>query len=145
MKAATAKRIAVNLPRPLFLVNQGLSQNMVATGVYLSSGQYSTDGRRPFITLRPKSRTAVIFVAYCVDFDKDNPSVRDRFTVGSIPPVIEPVLTNIRAYVIANPKADITVAAQAAVWLVQGKSISEIRTRFPVTPAEERLAKSFIR
>lgn len=143
--AATAKRIDVNLSRPLFLVNRGSTQDMVATGVYLSSGQYTTDGRRSFINLRPKSRTAVIFVAYCVDFDKDNPSERDRFAVGSIPPVLEAVLTNIRTYVIANPKADITVAAQAAVWLVQGKRISEIRTRFPVTPAEERLARSFVR
>ncbi|MBI2752961.1 MAG: hypothetical protein HYX46_05550, partial [Betaproteobacteria bacterium] len=75
----------------------------------------------------------------------DNPSERDRFAVGSIPPVLESVLTNIKTYVIANRKTDVTVAAQAAVWLVQGKSISEIRTRFPVTPAEERLARSFIR
>ena len=54
-------------------------------------------------------------------------------------------MANIRAYVIANPGADVTVAAQAAIWLVQRKSISEIRTRFPVTPAEERLARNFIR
>lgn len=144
-EAAAAKRIDVNLSRPLFLINRGSSQNMVVTGVYLSGGQYSTDGRRSFIALRPKSRTAVTFVAYCADFDKDNPSERDRFAVGSIPPVLEPVMANIRAYVIANPGADVTVAAQAAVWLVQRKSISEIRTRFPVTPAEERLARSLIR
>ncbi len=144
-EAAAAKRIDVNLSRPLFLINRGSSQNMVVTGVYLSGGQYSTDGRRSFIALRPKSRTAVTFVAYCADFDKDNPSERDRFAVGSIPPVLEPVMANIRAYVIANPGADVTVAAQAAIWLVQRKSISEIRTRFPVTPAEERLARNFIR
>jgi hypothetical protein len=144
-EATTQIRIDVNLSRPLFLVNRGSSQNMVVTGVYLSGGQYSTDGRKSFITLRPKSRTAVTFVAYCADFDKDNPSERDRFAVGSIPPVLEPVMANIRAYAIANPNADITVAAQAAVWLVQGKRISEIRTRFPVTSAEERLARSFIR
>lgn len=144
-ESAAAKRIDVNLSRPLFLINRGTSQNMVVTGVYLSGGQYSTDGRRSFIALRPKSRTAVTFVAYCADFDKDNPSERDRFAVGSIPPVLEPVMAIIRAYVIANPGADVTVAAQVAVWLVQRKSISEIRTRFPVTPAEERLARSFLR
>lgn len=144
-ESAAAKRIDVNLSRPLFLINRGTSQNMVVTGVYLSGGQYSTDGRRSFIALRPKFRTAVTFVAYCADFDKDNPGERDRFAVGSIPPVLEPVMAIIRAYVIANPGADVTVAAQVAVWLVQRKSISEIRTRFPVTPAEERLARSFLR
>ena len=54
-EATTPIRIDVNLSRPLFLVNRGSSQNMVATGVYLSSGEYSTDGRRSFITLRQKS------------------------------------------------------------------------------------------
>ncbi|MBI2752960.1 MAG: hypothetical protein HYX46_05545, partial [Betaproteobacteria bacterium] len=52
-EAAAAKRIDVTLSRPLFLVNRGSRQNMVATGVYLIGGQYSTDGRRSFITLHP--------------------------------------------------------------------------------------------
>jgi len=118
---------------------------MVAIGIYLSGGQYKSNGRRSFITLRPKSRSAVTLLAYCVDFDKDNPSESDRFTLGSVPSVLEPVMANIQNHSIANPKADFTVAAQAAVWLAQGNSISEIRARFPVTPAEERLARSFIR
>ena len=118
---------------------------MVATGVYLCGGKYSSKGRRSFITLRPKSRTAVTLLAFCADFDKDNPSESDRFTIGSVYPVLEPVMANIKTHFLANPNADFTVAAQTAIWLVQGKSISEIRTRFPVTAAELRLARSFIR
>ncbi len=144
-ESATAKLIDINLSRPLFLVNRGSSQNMVATGVYLSGGRYSSNGRRSFITLPPKSRSAVTLLAYCADFEKDNPSESDRFTIGTAPPVLELVMENIKTYSIANPKTDLTVAAQAAIWLAQGRSMSEIQTRFTVSPADERLARSFIR
>lgn len=144
-ETATAKRIDVNLSRPLFLVNAGSGQDMIAIQVYLSDGAYSSDGRRSFITLRSRVRTGVVFVAFCADFDKDNPTERDRFSVGSVPPVLVPVMANIRAHINANPNADVIAAAQAAIWLAQGKSIREIRERFPVTPTEERLARTFIR
>ncbi len=144
-ETATARRVDINLSRPLFLVNAGSSQNMIAIQMYLSGGAYSLDGRRSFITLRPRVRTGVLFVAFCVDFDKDNPTERDRFSIGSVPPVLAPVMANIRAHLTANTNADVTAAAQAAVWLVQGKSIGEIRSRFPVTTAEERLARQFTR
>lgn len=144
-ETATVKRVDVNLSRPLFLVNTGSSQNMIGIQVYLSDGAYSRDGRRSYITLRPRVRTGVLFVAFCVDFDKDNPSERDRFSIGTVPPVLAPVMANIRGYISENPNVDVTVAAQAAVWLAQKKSIGEIRSRFPVTSSEERLARQFIR
>ncbi len=144
-ETAKARRVDVNLSRPLFLVNSGSSQNMIAIQVYMSGGAYSSDGRRSFITLRPRVRTGVLFLAFCVDFDKDNPTERDSFSIGSVPPVLTPVMANIRAHLTANTNADVTSAAQAAVWLAQGKSIGEIRSKFPVTSAEERLARQFTR
>lgn len=140
-----AIRVDVYLSRKLFLVNKGSGQNMVATTVYLEGGEYNSDGRRSFIVLRPNSRTAVTFIAYCADFNKDNPSATDRFTVSSLPPGLESIVAAIAAYSKKNPNIDSTVAAQAALWLSQGTSISEIRKRFPVSLAEERLAKSFLR
>jgi len=145
-ETAAAIRLNINLSRPLFLVNSGPSQNMIATQVLLGGGRYSSDGRRSFITLPPRGRAAVVFVAYCADFDKDNPDVSDRFSVGSsVPPRLIPVMDKIRAYVVANPKAEVIAAAQAAIWLAQGVSIGRIRERFPVSPADEQLARSFLR
>jgi hypothetical protein len=143
-ETGSAIRLDVNLSRPLFLVNSGSSQNMVATQVYLSDGRYSSDGRRSFVTLAPRGRTAVVLIAYCADFDKDNPGDADRFSLGSMPPRLVPVLEKIRAYAVANPKADVVVAAQAAVWLAQGVTIGKIRERFPVSVADEQLARRFL-
>ena len=44
----------------------------------------------------------------------------------------------------ANPDADVTVAAQLAIWLVQGVDTAAIRSKFEFTPADERLARTFI-
>lgn len=54
-------------------------------------------------------------------------------------------MAQVQTYSRQNPTEDITAAAQAAVWMAQGVSISKIRAKFDVSPGEERLARSFMR
>lgn len=90
--------VDISLNRPLFMRNRGRGQNMVATHVYLGGGRYQSDGRRSFISLKPKLRTRVQFVAYCVDFEKDNPVSTDTFSLAPPPADLETVLKAITAY-----------------------------------------------
>ena len=143
-RTGAARRINVNLTRPIFLINSGRGQNMIAVQVYLSGGSYTSDGHRSFIILRPQARASVVFVAFCADFEEDNPTAADSFSLGNLPPSLGRVVSNVRAYMIANPDADAVAAGQAAIWLAQGLSIEEIRSRFEVTPSQERLAQQFL-
>jgi hypothetical protein len=136
-------RIQVDLAEPLFLANSGSSQNMVATQVFLEGGRYVSDGKRNFIVLAARSSQRIVFMAYCVDFEKDNPSTSDRFSVAKAPERLRPVMARISAHSQRNPNVDITNAAQAAVWLAQGVPLSEIRTKFSVARADAELALQF--
>lgn len=137
--------VDISLKRPLFMRNRGRGQNMIATHVYLGGGQYQSDGRRSFISLMPKQRTRVEFVAYCVDFEKDNPAATDAFTIDASPSNLDAVVAAIGAYSRLHPDEDITSAAQAAIWMVQGVSIEHIRTKFEVSQSEETLARTFMK
>ena len=143
-QTATQRNVSIYLSRPIYLVNSGAGQNMVATQVYLGDGGYVTDGRRSFITLRPREQTRVLFIAYCVDFERENPSESDDFSIGVLPLNLNPVMAKINAFVAANSDADVTVAAQIAIWLAEGETITEIQSKFDFAPADERLARIFI-
>jgi len=138
-------RVEVQLLQPILLVNTGTNQDMVANQVYLDGGRFQSDGKRSFIVLPPKANSKIVFLAYCADFEKENPTQTDSFTTGSVPPLLATVLERVRAYHRANPKANIVVATQAALWLVQGVSLDEIRTKFSISAAEAQLARQFIR
>ena len=117
---------------------------MIASQVYHGDGGYRTDGKRSFITLKPRERSPVIFEAYCWDFDKENPSAEESFSVSPAPPGLKTVMRNITNFARKNPGTDITAAAQVALWLAQGETPGEIAGRFPFTPSDERLARSFL-
>lgn len=136
--------VKVNLDQPLYFVNSGPNQNMVVTQVYYDDGSYFSDRANTFITIRAGNRHPVVFMAFCADFERENPSERDRFLRGVVPIRLKQVLTNIRNYSASNPKEDIVVAAQAALWLSQGASIQDINERFPVSLSEEKLARRFL-
>ncbi len=143
-QTAAVRRVNIYLTRPLYLVNDGQGQNMVASEVYYDDGDYLSDGRRPFIELEPGAQTAVRFVAYCVDFDKDNPTEAESFSIGNMPESLNSVMASINAFAFASPSMDLTATAQIAIWLAQGESLEEIRSRINFTEAEEGLARYFI-
>ncbi len=142
---AAERHVDIYLSRPIYLRNSGAGQNMVATMVSLGDRSYLSDGRNSFVALSPGVQTRVLFIAYCVDFEKDNPSRSDRMTVGSVPATLNGVMSSIGSYVRANPDAEVGVAAQLAIWLVQGVDTAAIRSRFEFTPVGERLARTFVR
>ena len=142
---AAERHVGIYLSRPIYLRNSGAGQGMVATEVYLGDGGYQSDSRSSFIALSPGVQTRVVFIAYCVDFEKDNPSGSDRMTVGSVPAILNRVMSSIGSYVRANPDAEVGVATQLAIWLVQGVDTAAIRSRFEFTPVGERLARTFVR
>jgi hypothetical protein len=140
----------ISLKQPMFFRNRGRGQNMIAIKVYLRGGRYQSDGSRSFISLEPKLRTPVQFIAYCFDFDRDNPSNAERLVpdASSVNPLLAsllPLFGSIRNYESSHPNQDITVAAQVAVWLDQGISIEDVRTKFEVSQAQETLAREFLK
>ena len=141
---ASERHVNIHLSRPLYLVNSGSGQDMVASQVFLADGGYLSDGRSSFVTLQPRKQTSIILVAYCVDFDKENPTTGDEFSVGNLPSELNGVLVNIGRYNSAHPQQDITAAAQIAIWLAQGESALDIQKKFTFTDTDEQLARSFI-
>ena len=143
--ADTPVKVDVHLAPPFYLINSGAGQNMVALQVYLRNGHYRSDGIHSYITLAPKELTEVSFVAYCADFEKENPSATESFTMGALPTPLAQVVTNINAYAAEHPEADFTCAAQVAVWLVKGEKIAAIKKKFKFTPEDQILAERLAR
>lgn len=141
----TEVSLDVSLRQPLFLRNRGRGQNMFVTKVYLQGGGYVSDGFSSFISLQPKRRTRVQFIAYCADFDKDNPSATEELVRDVSPVSLLPLLQSIRNYESSHPDQDITTAAQTAIWLAQGVSIEKVRAKFEVNRDQELLAREFLK
>lgn len=147
LQSATSSelRIEVHLTQPIYLVNSGSSQDMIASQVFFDGGRYQSDGKKSFLVIPPRSTFSVVFMAYCADFEKDNPTITDRFYMGSAPPNLTSVLDKVRTYHRANPDGEVVVATQAAIWLAQGVSLEKIRTKFPVSATDAQLARYFAR
>ena len=142
-ETATSKNINIYLTKPIYFENNGVRQNMLATRVFLSGGKYRTSGTQSFITLKPNELVSILFIAYCVDFEKDNPNQADSFTIGEVPAKLVKIADKIRKYEIDNENiGDVTAAAQIALWLTQGHSIDDIRDKFDFSFQDEMSAKS---
>lgn len=138
-------RVAVNFDRPLFMRNSNRrSQNMLATRVFNRDGTYLREGSQSFITLRASERIPVTFIAYCVDFEKDNPVGEDSFIISDVPTELVGISGKIQRYERNNPEADSGVALQLALWLAQGENIREIREKFEFTSQDEQTARRLI-
>lgn len=136
--------VDIVMSRPVFFRNGGRGQNMIGSMIFKAGGGYVSDGTHSFVSLEPNEQTGVMFIAYCVDFDKDNPTSREQFTIDDAPPDLAEVMRRIAAYSRANPEADITVPAQVAVWLSQGIGARKIREKFAFTSSDEALARTFL-
>lgn len=138
-------RVAVNLDMPLFMRNSNRrSQNMLATRVFNRDGTYLREGNQSFITLGANRRIPVTFIAYCVDFEKDNPADADSFIISDVPTELVGISGKIQRYERNNPDADSGAAMQLALWLAQGENIREIREKFEFTPQDEQTARRLV-
>jgi hypothetical protein len=143
--SSNTARANINLIPPVYFENQGSSgQNMIGTQIYLDGGGYYTEGDRQFIEINPNSEVNVMIIAYCADFEKDNPSIGDFFSVSGIPQELVDVTWRIASFEAANPDYDTTVPAQVAIWLSQGELAEDIRQKFSFNANDERLAQQFV-
>ena len=137
--------IDVRMAVPMYFRNRGSRQNMVATQLYGRDGSYVSDGERAFVRLGPGERLPIMFVAYCVDFEKDNPTSADVFSVTTIPSEIDRIVRRIAVYERAHPEADTTVAAQLALWVAQGHELKAIRAKFEFAAADLAVMEVILR
>ena len=108
--------------------------------MFMSVKQKRVERGNNFIKIDANGRVNISLVGYCADFEKDNPTPQERFSISSIPRNFEHVLRNIQLYREEYPNKDITVAAQTALWISQGHTLKEIRGKFDVSPSDETLA-----
>ena len=139
------QRILVHLEAPLFFRNRGQAQDMAATQVYGHDGRYwlAGDGT-PYIELAVGDRLPVTFVAYCVDFDKENPSATDTFDAEPLPQAIARIMRQIGAYEAANPNVNTTKASQLALWVAQGATTHAIADRFSFNEQDKAMMRAIL-
>lgn len=137
-------RIDIAMAKPVFFRNSGRGQNMIAALILGADGGYVSDGQTSFIDVSGNQRTPISLVAFCADFEKDNPTAAESFTVDTAPPELAGVAARIAQHLRANPDADITVPGQVAVWLARGVSEEEIQEKFPFTRQDVALARAFL-
>ena len=142
---AVAQQILVHIDAPLFFQNRGESQNMVATQVYGRDGTYQRlGGGRPYVEIAAGSELPVTFVAYCADFDKDNPSITDTFDIAPLPQHIATVIRQIGAYETAN-RNDISIAAsQLALCVAQDHTLDDIDEKFEFDTNDEAIMDAIL-
>ena len=129
-RARVDQYINIHLGLPIYFANRGKGQNMVATQVYRRDGSYLSDGTQGYVIAAANSRTAIVFIAYCADFDKENPTSDDLFTLAEMPSEINDVVRSIVEVEQANPDVELTSAAQLALWVARGASLEAINERF---------------
>jgi len=141
---STIKVDAVML-EPIYFDNAGSAQNMVATQVYGSGGAYYLDGTRRYIELSPHESMQVLFIAYCADFERDNPGYSDALHTAPMPYRIASVARKIAEYEASNPDVDTVAPAQLALWLSQGVTPDQIREQFNFDQEDLENARSILR
>lgn len=137
--------VDIHLIQPVYFRNGGRGQNMIATQVYGEGGSYYTQGNRAFITIPPNGRASVMFIAYCADFERDNPSSSERFSHGEMPSQLREVAQRIALFEATNPNTETTVASQVALWLAVGITPTTIATQFAYTQRDLDLARRILR
>jgi hypothetical protein len=138
-------RINVILSNGLYLLNSGSGQNMVATQVFQSNGRYTTLGKNKFIRLLPNTDTEIMFLSFCADFERDNPSSTQFFEYSAdIPSGIQSISSKISRYMADKFDKDIVIPIQLALWRSQGQSWSSISQKFNFDDSDWEIATKII-
>ena len=129
---------------PLYLLSGTESaQNMLVTRVYESGARFRMVDGESVIDIPPGETIPIAFNAYCVDFEKDNPSAEDSFTLAEMPSWLAPLASGVVSYE-ESLEYDATAMrrAQIALWLAQGEDPQAIRNTFRVSEDELAAAAS---
>jgi hypothetical protein len=134
-------RISTVISGGLYLKNSGTAQNMVAVQVYFADGGYYIENDLFFIELEPNSRTPVMLIAFCADFELDNPSSGNSFRKDSMPSDLGPIAAKVSRYMADYPDEDSVTAAQLAFWLTRGETLDSINKKFDFSADDAALAR----
>jgi len=115
---------------------------MLATQVYGPDGAYYVEDQVSYIEIPPGETTPILFYAYCVDFEKDNPTAADSFTLGEMPSWLAPLASGVASYEESGDNSETMVRAQVALWLAQDEDPEAIRATFDVSDADLAAAAS---
>jgi hypothetical protein len=137
-------RIGTHFVKPIFLANSGAGQNMLATQVYGHDGTYYPDGSTGYISVPVRGRLQVQIIAYCVDFERDNPSNTETLRRAEIPARIRSIADKITRFERRNPTLDTTVASQIALWISQDIPEKDILERFRYSDEDRRIAQQIM-
>jgi hypothetical protein len=136
--------IDVILSDGLYLRNSGSGQNMVATQIFLSDGGYTASGTNKFIRLSPNTNVQIMFLAFCADFERDNPSSSQIFSSAAMPSDIQTISSKISRYMADKFDDDLTIPIQLALWRSQGQSRSDIFEKFDFDDSDWEIATGII-
>jgi hypothetical protein len=137
-------RISTVISGGIYLKNSGRAQNMVAIQVYFADGGYYIEDDLLFIELEPSSRTPVMLIAFCADFELDNPSPGDSFRRDAMPSDLRSIAAKVSRYMADYPDEDAVTAAQLAFWLTRGETLDSINKKFDFSSGDAALARSIM-
>jgi hypothetical protein len=131
--------LRVGVPSGLVLKSLSTAvQNMVVSRVLGERRSEATYRPEDVIELNDDAEHSYAIDAYCLDFDKDNPSADDRFVIGDVD------ARSMALFKALAPQAEAIGVVQAAVWLAAGISEERIKERFSVTDDEMRAARAVV-
>jgi hypothetical protein len=134
-------RISTDISGGMYLKNSGQAQNMIAIQVYFAGGGYYAEDDLFFIELEPSSRTPVMLIAFCADFERDNPSPGDSFRQDAMPSDLRPIAAKAGRYMADHPDEDAVTAVQLAFWLTRGETLDSIGKKFDFSSDDVAVAR----
>ena len=125
-------RIDIFLEDGMYLKNSGNGQNMVALLIFHSGGSYYSDGSNYFLVLPSRENIPVVFIAFCADFDRDNPSQTQSFRPSTMPQGLRGIVSRLARFSqeTFDSDSDYTTAIQLALWRFQGNTKAKISEKF---------------
>jgi len=113
-------------------------QNMIIRGIKGKPKDAAMYEPRVKITLDAQEIETYILEAYCLDFDKDNPSEQNRFSIGGINSEIKKIFNAADKL----PEAGSVAAIQMAIWAVTDDiSRQEVEEKLDINEEDIRNAK----
>ncbi|MDR1389884.1 MAG: hypothetical protein LBJ31_07895 [Treponema sp.] len=140
-----ALRISIHIDDGMYLLNSGAGQNMVVMQVYLADGSYYVEGQNSFIVLEPQANTGVSLIGFCADFERENPSGGESFSVEPMPRNLRSIASHISRFMTDHGDEYNIVAIQLALWLARGEKPQAISEKFTFTEEDEALARRIMR
>jgi hypothetical protein len=85
-----------------------------------------------------------MFIAFCADFERDNPSSDETFSSAAMPSGIQTISSKISRYMADKFDEDSVIPIQLALWRSRGQSRSAIFEKFDFDDSDWEIATRII-